>query len=282
MAPQDPPKRPFTIAQITDAHVGRVIPFRGGVVDLYQQLQKGVDHLNRLDPQPDLLVFTGDITNHGSTNEYQRVKSLLGKLEMPCYLAVGNHDHRERLKEVFGDHHYLHQMDGFIQYVIEETPIRIVVLDTLAPGTHHGHLCHRRLEWLEATLMAAPEAPTLLFLHHPPFVTGMPYPDSLGLDNHHLLAEIIGRHPQVEAIASGHTHREATLRWQGSVAYITPSCAFSYPLEFNPVDDLDPLLEPPACRLFRWTPEVGVVSHLSYIGHYERGLTEGVPPPPAG
>ncbi|MDP7155002.1 MAG: phosphodiesterase [Arenicellales bacterium] len=281
MTSQDPLNKPFTIAQITDAHVGREIPFQRGLLDLCQQLESTVNHLNRLDPKPELLVFTGDIVNHGKSEDYQRVKTLLTELQMPCYLAVDNHDHRGRLQTVFSSHHYLHQMDGFIQYVIEDHPIRIVVLDTLAPGSHHGHLCRRRLEWLDSTLRAAPQVPTIIFMHHPPFVTGMPYPDRLGLDNHQPLADIITTHPQVEAVASGHTHREATLRWQGSVAYITPSCAFSYGLEFNPVDDLDPLLEPPACRLFRWTPGVGLVSHLSYIGSYDLGLTEGFPPPPS-
>ena len=92
--------------------------------------------------------------------------------------------------------------------------------------------------------------------------------------------EIIARNPQVEAIASGHTHRDSALRWNGTVVYVTPSCTFSYKLEFNEVDDLDPLLEPAACRIFRWDKEVGLVSHLDFIGSYEYGISEGVPEPP--
>lgn len=272
--------RYFTIAQITDFHVGRKIAFPSGEVDLFDQLVKTVSTINSLDPLPNLVMVTGDLVNHGMLEDYRRVKGELDRLKVPYYIVIGNHDQRKSLVEVFNDHPYLKGEGGFIQYTLEDKPLRIVALDTLEPGTHHGLLCPVRLAWLDRVLSEQPNRPTVIFMHHPPFETGMPYPDSLGMHGKKELGEIIRRHSQVEAVAGGHTHREASLRWMGTTAYTTPSSSFSYKLEFHDVDDLDPLLEPTAFRLFRWDPAVGLVSHLCYMDGYEYGLTEGVPEPP--
>ncbi len=273
-------KNLFTIAQITDLHVGRVIPFPSGQVSLYDQLVKTVESVNRLDPLPDILVVSGDLANHGNEDDYRRVHALFKTLKMPYYIVVGNHDQRSSLRTIFSEHAYMKTGTEFIQYVIEDFPVRIVALDTLAVGSHRGLLDPERLEWLDRTLAGNLQKPTVIFMHHPPFETGMPYPDSLGMDGKEKLAAIIEKYHNIEAVISGHTHREAALRWHGTVAYTTPSSSFSYKLEFHDVDDLDPLLEPPAYRVFRWDPDVGLVSHLCFAGDYEYGITEGVPTPP--
>lgn len=272
--------RYFTVAQITDLHVGRKIRFPQGEIDLYNQLIKTIDHLNRLSPSIDMVVLSGDLVNHGHLEDYNRVKRELDRLTCPYFIVVGNHDQRDILRSVFTDHPYLSGSDSHIQYTIEDKPIRIIALDTLEPGKHYGLMDEKRLKWLENKLDGQPDRPTMIFMHHPPFETGMPYPDSLGMRGKRDFGELIARYANIEAIACGHTHRDSVLKWNGTVAYITPSSAFSYGLEFNVVDDLDPLLEPAACRLFRWDPDAGLVSHLSFIGQYEFGLSEGVPKPP--
>ena len=273
-------KKYFTIGQITDLHVGRKIPFPSGELDLFDQLIKAVDNLNSIDPPLDMAVISGDLANHGKEEDYIRVKSQLDRLNFPYFIVMGNHDQRETLKKVFNEHTYLKTEDEFIQYTLEDHPIRIIALDTLEPGTHFGLMCEKRIQWLKKKLADQPERPTLIFMHHPPMDTGMPYPDHLGMHNKDAFASVIKQNPQIEAIASGHTHRDSVLRWNGTVVYVTPSSAFSYGLEFHDVDDVDPLMEPPAARIFRWDAEVGLVAHLSYIGNYEFGITEGMPEPP--
>ncbi len=270
----------FTVAQITDLHVGRSIPFPSGTVDLYSQLEKTVKSLNSMDPVPDILVVSGDLANHGNEKDYRRVKDLFSTLKMPYYIVVGNHDQRSSLRSIFSEHDYMNTGSEYIQYALEDLPLRIIAIDTLAVGSHRGLMDEERLRWLDKKLAENTEKPTMIFMHHPPFETGMPYPDSLGMDGKEELGQIIEKYSNIEAVASGHTHREATLRWRGTIAYTTPSTSFSYKLEFHDVDDLDPLLEPPAYRVFRYDPEVGLVSHLYFAGDYEYGITEGVPVPP--
>lgn len=270
----------FTLAQIADIHSGRSIRFPSGEVDLHGQLEITVNTLLNLDPSPDAVVVTGDLANHGHQEDYEQVRKELDRLPMPYYIAAGNHDRRNGLLEVFPEHCSRQGEEEFLQYTVEQYPLRLVILDTLEPNTHYGKLCEQRLQWLDKTLSQEPERMTMIFMHHPPFATGMPYPDNLGLIEKEGLEKIIRKHPQVEGVASGHTHREAVMRWCNTTAYITPSCTFSYALEFHEVDDLDPLLEPPAFRLFRFDPRFGMISHLVYTGTYEFGITEGVPVPP--
>ncbi|RMF05198.1 MAG: hypothetical protein D6768_01590, partial [Chloroflexi bacterium] len=165
-------------------------------------------------------------------------------------------------------------------YTLEDYPVRIIALDTLSPGEHTGRLDEARLAWVEARLQESPERPTAIFMHHPPFKTGMPYPDRLWCANGDSFGRIVARHPQIEAVICGHVHRDVVVGWCGTTAYITTSACFSYDLELHEVDDLDPLFEPAACRLFVWQPGTGLVSHLSFIGAYPHGLSEGVPAPP--
>jgi len=273
-------KKLFTLVQITDLHVGRKIRFPSGEVDLFDELVQTVKKVKSIDPLPDLMVVSGDLANHAGEEDYRRVKALLDDLPMPYYIVVGNHDSRASLRSIFSDHTYLRSSGNYIQYTIEDSPVRIIVLDTLAVGSHRGLIDEERILWLDRELSAQPDRPTMIFLHHPPFETGMPYPDSLGLDGKEELGQVIEKYRNIEALASGHTHRDSVVRMNGTIAYVTPSSSFSYKLEFHDVDDVDPLYTPPAFRVFRWDPGVGLVSHLCFSRDYEFGLTEGVPETP--
>jgi len=68
--------------------------------------------------------------------------------------------------------------------------------------------------------------------------------------------------------------------WRGVPAYVTSSATFSNGLILYPVDDVDPLFEPPMCRLFQWK-NGRLTSHISFIGSYMYGLSKGVPTPPS-
>ncbi len=266
------------IAQITDFHVGRIIQTEQGPVDLHDRMLEAVAHIKKMTPQPDLLMVSGDLSNHGNEADYIRVREALQQLQMPIYIIPGNHDRRSRLRQIFADHDYWPQ-EGFIHYVLEEYPLRIIGLDTLAYGEHYGLLCQERLAWVDARLKEAPERPSLIFMHHPPFKTGLPYPDRLMCRNGDAFGDIVARYPQIQAIICGHVHRDVVTYWRGVPAYVTGSATFANGLILYPVDDVDPLFEPPTGRLFVW--ENGrLTSHISFIGSYIYGLSEGVPKAP--
>ena len=61
--------------------------------------------------------------------------------------------------------------------------MRIIAVDTCRPGRHHGEVDGSTLSWLERTLLADREKPTLVLMHHPPFACGIPYLDRYRLQD---------------------------------------------------------------------------------------------------
>src|SRR5207247_5299682 len=177
-----------------------------GRVDTADFLARSVAEINRLDPLPDVAVITGDLVDHGEPAEYEQLRTLLAPLAMPVFVIPGNHDAREPLRAAFAGDGYL-PADGFLQYAIEDYPVRLVALDTLVPGEAGGLLCSERLAWLEHTLALAPARPVLLMMHHPPFLTGIQRVDRDRLQNREALAAVVARYPQVEPLLCGHPHR---------------------------------------------------------------------------
>jgi len=260
------------VAQLSDPHIvepGKSprTPAGFGPVDTAGFLSRAVDAINRLDPLPDIAVITGDLVDRGEPAEYEHLRRLIAPLRMPVFVIPGNHDARAPLRAAFGADGYLAD-DGFIQYAVEEYPLRLVALDTLVAGKHHGELCADRLAWLDRTLAAAPDRPTIVMMHHPPFATGIAYMDKYGFDNPGALAEIIARHSQVERILCGHLHRSIDRRFAGTVAGTAPSTAHQVALNLLPDAPLRFAFEPPGYQLHLWRDGIGLVSHTAVLGDW--------------
>ena len=158
---------------------------------------------------------------------------------------------------------------GFLQYTIEDLPVRLIALDTLVPGKGHGELCAERLDWLEARLGES-DRPTVLFMHHPPFDCGIEFFDGMRLkQGGPRLAELVRRHGNVERVMCGHVHRPIQVRWAGTMASIAPSTAHQATLDLHEGAPLSMKMEPPAIALHLWRPGTGLVTHVSYIGTYD-------------
>ncbi len=260
--------KPFLLAQVSDLHVKARGELSYKVVDTAAMLRACVEHLAGLDPRPDAVVLTGDLTDGGLPEEYAELRSLLAPLTMPLYLIPGNHDSHGALRAAFPDHAYLRQSPRVAQYAIEDHPLRIVAADTVIPGETGGELCEERLAWLDRALAQAPDRATVVIMHHPPFTTFIEHMDRHGLRDPARLEAVIRRHPQVEALLCGHVHRPIETRFAGTVARIAPSCAHQIALNTNPNARLQLVMEPPGYRLHAYAPETGVVSHLAYVGKF--------------
>jgi 3',5'-cyclic-AMP phosphodiesterase len=258
----------FVIAQITDLHISD--PDQG--TDLHYQtadhLERCVARLNSVDPRPDIVVATGDLVDKAQASEYERLRGILGKLEMPFYLLCGNHDSRENLLPVFDDHDYLPR-DGFLQYSLEDYPIRIVCCDTRVAKQISGTMCDERLTWLDQTLAADPDRPTVVFVHHPPFTSGLAPMDKYGFVDKEKTEAVIRKHPQVVRVSGGHLHRPVVVSWGGTTLSVCPGVA--HQIALNPVPDtpVNIVMEPPAYQLHMWQEETGLVTHTMYVNEYE-------------
>jgi Icc protein len=255
------------IAQLSDTHITTPGKLVYGIVDTASALERAVTALNRLCPLPDVTVVTGDLVDRGKPEEYAHLRALLAPLRMPAFVIPGNHDAREPMREAFITDGYL-PAQGFLNYVIDYQPLRIVGLDTVVPGEDGGALCGDRLRWVDRTLSAVSERPTLVLMHHPPFATGISRMDRMGLDGSADFARIIRRHPQVERITCGHLHRPIECRFAGTVAGTAPSTAHQVVLDLRPEAPLSFAFEPPGYQLHYWRDGVGLITHTAAIGDW--------------
>jgi 3',5'-cyclic AMP phosphodiesterase CpdA len=181
------------ICQISDLHIRREGSLAYGIVDTSAMLERCVSQILALAQRPVAVIATGDLVDFGRPEEYRRLRNLLEPLPMPVYLLPGNHDDRQELRRAFPTHHYLGQSTEHIQFVIETLPVRVIALDTVVPGESGGSLCGDRLAWLDRTLSTAPKRPTIIAMHHPPFLTGIGHMDRIGFADRDALAGVIAR-----------------------------------------------------------------------------------------
>lgn len=212
------------IAQISDTH----ILARASSHPIAQRrqgwLRDCVADINR--QLPDAVIFTGDTVQYGEPEEYAHLRSLLAPLRAPLYLIPGNRDDAAALRTAFRDRPYLPTTGAFLHYVIEDHALRLVAIDSTAPGERKGVFCPARAAWLDSVLGERADRPTLLFVHHPPFDIGAHYIGGYRrAEEAAAFAAVVRRHRQVVRLVCGHVHCLVERPWAGTVASVMPSIA---------------------------------------------------------
>ena len=257
------------ICQLTDLHVRPVGKAANRVAETNMLTERAFQAVMRLDPRPDVVVITGDLTECGLDAEYANLTGMLRKwLSMPVFVIPGNHDRRGNFREGLRHLPGVVADPNYVQYAVEDYPVRLVMLDTLVPGSGHGELRPEQLEFLDRTLAAAPDKATIVGMHHPPFICGIAHMDRINLRNSEQFIAIIARHRQVERIICGHHHRPIVTRVAHAIASISPSVAHQVEMSLKPDDPGSFVFEPPAFQLHLCTPAAGIVSHTVYVENY--------------
>jgi len=254
------------LCQISDPHIVPRGTLAYGKVDTSAHLERCVRKILALPRRPDVVVATGDLTDNATAGEYGLLGEILAPLDMPLFLAVGNHDDRDVLRASFPKHAYLVGEDGFVHYVVDDFAVRLIVLDTQIPGKPGGRLCERRLAWLDRTL-AASDRPTVIAQHHPPFDTGLSFMDRMSLADPAAEAAVVSKYPYVERVIAGHHHRTSQARFAGTVASICPSTAHQLFLDLVPGADIRFTFEPSGFQLHLWDGRQ-MVTHTAMVEDY--------------
>jgi Icc protein len=269
--------RPILIAQISDLHIKRPGELAYGRVDTAAALVRCVDALNCFAPRPDFVAITGDLVDVPSVSAYGHLKRLLMPLRIPFAAIPGNHDGRGMLRDVWPDRPY-GQSDGALNSTCSVGDLDLVLIDSTVPGEPHGMLAEQTLAWLDVTLGASSTRPALLFLHHPPFTTGIAHMDVQNLRNADDLAATLRKHVRARLVAAGHVHRATLTTFAGIAATICPAPNHAVALDLD--GHLPPsfTVEPPAFHLHVWFPGQAdqnfgqnfghVVTHLVPIGDF--------------
>ena len=263
--------KPVCIAQISDLHIKPPGRLAYGRVDTAKALECCIASLNAFKPAPDFVVISGDLADTPTVEEYDYLKHLLAPLKLPFAGIPGNHDSRDMMRAAFPQSDYA-SSSGPLNQKVEIDALDLVLLDSSVSSKPDGELDAPTLQWLDATLASSTNRPALLFLHHPPFATGISHMDRQNLHNAGELADLVRRHPRVQLIAAGHVHRAVLTLFAGVPATICPAPNHAVDLDLAELREPSFKVEPPAFHLHTWFPGEGfgnLVTHQVPIGEFD-------------
>ncbi len=245
----------FVLAQISDTHV-RADDDGAAAGQLARAMAQARDY------KADVILLTGDLVNNERPEEYAIFARAIADPPAPLYVLPGNHDDRTGIREALPRHDYLPR-SGPLSYTIEDFPVRIVMIDQIVPGETHGLLTRPQAEWLDGVLAQDRRKPTVVALHHPPFLTHDLLFDRIGLLDSELFADVIAKHRQVERIICGHHHRTVIGQIAHAPCIVAPSTSWTYGLAMFDGQAIAPkTAEQPGWMLHAWSPAGGFASHF--------------------
>jgi Icc protein len=231
-----PGERLATVATVNDVHfgetecgiiegldVGPILSADDGEPPYPEMMNRGaVEEI--VDLRPDAVVAKGDLTTHGTREEYE------------MFLAAYGEAFGDRLHHVRGNH------DGYFgETFASEAPLEVIlpgvtlaILDTVIPKHTPGQVTGEQLAWLDE-LGARADRPVLVFGHHHvwnPASNQRPH-DYFGInpDDSEQLVEVFARRPRLVGYFAGHTHRNRVRRFAatGTVPFVEVACVKDFP-----------------------------------------------------
>lgn len=258
--------------QITDTHIVAPGALAYGRSDTAQALRRAVATINEKLPLlegVDCAIITGDLTDHGTPEEYAHFATIMADLNLPWQAVPGNHDRRDAMRAAFGAASWM-PGEGPIQWVRDFGPFCVIGLDTLLEGAHHGVLCPDGCAFLDAALASIGAQPAVIATHHPWMQSGIPAMDA---DNLHGGAALMARleaHPAPMRMISGHVHRAVTGQIGRVTCQIAPATCHAVLTDHHIGHDPHLVLEPGAITVCRWLEGEGggLVTDILPTGAY--------------
>lgn len=254
------------VAQITDPHISLPGSRLYGGYDPDGAFSSVLAHVAALNPRPDLVVLSGDLTENGTPEEYAHFRALIAGFDLPLAAIPGNHDRRDAFAEAFAGTAVTAGVDpSWLSIQIDLPGLTVLGLDTLGlEGEAGGTLDEARLDWLGRRLADAGATPVLLFMHHPPFATGIVRMDRWGLADPGDFTRLVAAAPTVLRVCCGHVHRAIEAAYAGTIAGVCPPVAWSVPL-FRPEVPVPLIPSVPGFQLHCWEAGRGLVTHTEFL-----------------
>jgi Icc protein len=214
----------FRIAYISDSHL-----YARNVNDRFiNAIMRAVDDVNSMDPQPDFVLFGGDLAQLGQPQELLLGAQILKNLKAPLKVMVGEHDWYfdlgQKWRELFGAPNYTFEHKGVqfavLNSVVEKdfwtprglTPMqRMQTVAGLDNGTQSPFsVGDEQRAWLTEQLKAVPSTkPLIVFSHSPLYKLYRNW--NFWTDDAEQVQAILKRFNSV-VVVHGHTHQLLTNR----------------------------------------------------------------------
>ncbi|MDF3415836.1 phosphodiesterase [Sulfitobacter sp. M57] len=252
---------------LTDTHVTGDGTLYGQ--DPAARLRAAVASINGEHGDADFVVLTGDMTHWGDAAAYARFSREIKALNIPVHLMVGNHDDTAAFGAAFPE--ILRDKNGFVQSGFDTPFGRFLLLDTKDLESHAGAYCPARQTWLDRELDQT-SGPIVLFMHHPPFKTGIAAMDQIMLRDAKTFYDIIAPHKaRIRHLFFGHVHRAIFGSWRGISYSCMRGLNHQVALELNgTVDHIAANFEPPAYGVVMLTDDQVTVHLHDFADRSER------------
>lgn len=189
------------LVQLSDSHLFAEADGRLLGMDTRDSLQQVIQRVLDEQPQVDLLLATGDISQDASAGSYQRFRQMTAQIPGRQRWFAGNHDDMPTMRQVCAG-------SDLLEPVIDLPGWRIILLDSSIPGAVAGQLCVEQLALLDQSLASAGDRHVLISFHHHPIPVGCRWLEPIGLRNPAELFAVTDRYPRVKAVLWGHVHQE--------------------------------------------------------------------------
>lgn len=219
-----PDSKAFTFAYISDSHLyEKTLNER-----FVRQLERAVADINALDPQPDFVLYGGDLAQLGQPGELKLGAQILKQVKAPLKMMVGEHDWfldmGDLWKELFGKHYYSFDHKGVhfitLMSVNEKdfwtaknlSPMqRMQIVSGLDDGRQSAfEVGVEEREWLARDLANIPKTtPIVVFSHSPLYKLYRPW--NFWTDDADEIQALLQPF-QTVTVVHGHTHQVLTNR----------------------------------------------------------------------
>jgi Icc protein len=212
---------PVLLVQLTDSHLFAEAEGRLLGLETRDSLQRVIDRVRAEQAGIDLLLASGDLSQDGSAESYQRFRQMTAGLAAASRWFAGNHDEMAVMRQLCAG-------SDLLEPVIDLGNWRIILLDSSISGAVPGHLPEDQLALLEQALDAAGARHVLVCLHHHPLDVDCAWLQPIGLRNPQDLFAITDRYPQVRAMLWGHIHQEFDQLRKGVRMLASPSTCVQF------------------------------------------------------
>ncbi|RKG88580.1 serine/threonine protein phosphatase [Corallococcus sp. CA049B] len=303
-------KPKFSFAYISDTHL-----YENKLNDRFvRAILKAVDDVNALDPQPDFVLFGGDLAQLGQAGELKLGAQILKSVKAPIKMMVGEHDWFLDMGELWRD------LFGAPNYSFDHKGVHFVVLNSilekdfwterkLSPmermkivaGLDNGiqsrfEVGAEQRQWLQSDLAkVAKTTPVIVFSHSPLYKYYKPW--NFWTDDADEVQAILKPYEKVTVI-HGHTHqllsnRIGNISFHGmlSTAWPWPYAPEGLPSLTVPMNRADPFSQFDGCgdgrmdvlesglvdKLYNLWQRDPITVRASYLGS---GGKQSAPPKP--
>lgn len=186
----------------------------------------------------DFVLFTGDLVDSATLNNYREYYTLLSHLKYPSLNAFGNHDlaygdlTKDEVLDIVKKSNRNYTFDDTYYAFSPKTDYRIIVLDsnTGNDSTANGAISPEQLRFLDNELNENQDKIVVIALHVPPVQPFVATEHSL--INADEFNEILLKYKNPIVVLSGHYHAAKIRHW-GNLTYISTPSMVTYPMAFR-------------------------------------------------